>query len=88
MTSIIRLDDHQCQALCGGGAMLPIYKPQVCSPSRPSYHVSTMHVAMASTYLAQGNYTTNTAIAIGDLAGWANAESVQGNFASIFTTAG
>jgi hypothetical protein len=87
MTSITRLDDQHCQALCGGG-MPSICKPQVCYPSKPSYHVSTRYVSKASTYLAQGNYSTNTVIAIGDFAGWANAESVQSNFASITTQAG
>lgn len=87
MTSITRLDPQQCQALCGGG-MPPIYKPQVCRPSRPSYHVSTKHVSKASTYLAQGNYSTNTSLGLGLFAGWADAKSDQSNFAGITTFAG
>ena len=68
--------------------MPSICKPQVCYPSHPSYHVSTRYVSKASTYLAQGNSSANTVIAIGDFAGWAKAESVQSNFASITTKAG
>jgi|LakMenEpi03Aug12_release.lakeMendotaPanAssembly.Ray.scaffolds.fasta_scaffold712622_2 hypothetical protein len=87
MTSLTRLDDQQCQALCGGG-MPPVYKPQVCRPSYPSSHVSTKYMSKASTYLAQGNAASNTSIGLGGFAGWANAESFQANGATIFTSAG
>lgn len=86
MTSITRLDDQQCQALCGGTGMYPISRPQVVRPSRPSVHVSTKHVSTASTNLAQGSAVANTALGLG-LTGLAEAASFQGNGATIFTLA-
>ncbi|QVL51752.1 MAG: hypothetical protein KFB97_09415 [Cyanobium sp. M30B3] len=88
MTSFTRLDDRQCQALSGGSGMRPIYKSKGCRPKRLSYHVSTKHVSKASTNLAQGNYASNTALGLGHLVGFANAESFQSNVASIITMAG
>jgi hypothetical protein len=88
MTSITHLDDLNCQALSGGSGMCPTYKPMICRPKCPPYHMSTKHVSMASTYSAQGNYASNTALGLGYLAGGANAESFQSNVANIFTTAG
>lgn len=88
MNSFTRLDDLHCQALSGGYGMRPINKPKGCRPKRPSNHVSTKHVSKASTWLAQGNYASNTALGLGHLAGFANAESFQSNVASITSTAG
>lgn len=87
MTSITRLDNRQCQALTGG-CMRPIHKPQDCRPKCPPYHVSLKHMSKASTYLAQGNSTSNVAIGLGHLAGFANAESFQSNIANIISVAG
>jgi hypothetical protein len=88
MTSITHLDDLNCQALTGGSGKLLTYKPMVCRPKCGPYHMSTKHVSMASTYSAQGNYASNTAVGLGHLAGFANAESFQSNVANIITTAG
>lgn len=88
MTIITRLDEQQCQALCGGTGKYPIYHPQVCRPCRPSLHVSTKHVSKASTFVAQGSAVSNTAVGLGGFAGWANADSIQSNGLTSFTSAG
>lgn len=86
MTSITRLDDKQCQALCGGTGMYPIYRPQVCKPSRPSVHVSTKYVSKASTNNIQLNGVNNAALGLG-LIGSATAASSQSNGFTAFTLA-
>lgn len=88
MTTITRLDDLHCQTLSGGSGMLPTYPPKGCYRKSPTYHVPSKYMSVALTSNSQGNFTSNTAIGLGGLAGLANASSFQSNIANIITTAG